>query len=169
MSQEAISWVFRHSISKGRTRAVLMWIAYHADENGEGAYPSIRTLCSFTGSYPRAIRQGVRKLEKIREIHIKLSASTTGTNIYSIPGVRKAKMLPPVELAPPRRTSIMYINNQKELWQGPETDESSKEDPVRKDYLEYVALKNEGRIPKSITWEMWEQMTEDRRKKLQAG
>ena len=120
MSQEAMSWVFRKSEAKGHARGVLMWIAYHADENGEGAFPSIRTLSRFTGSTPRQIRYCLRRLEAIWELHTEIAASPTKTNVYSLPGVRKEKAVPPGNWCPPATGAYMYKKrsgkDQSELW-----------------------------------------------------
>ena len=118
MSAEAISWVYRCSRSKGRARGVLMWIAYHADENGEGAYPSVYTLSNFTGSVPRTVCRGLRQLERMHELHTEIAGSVTGTNVYSIPGVRKEKSIHPCQPDTPRKRAYTYKEERKqqELW-----------------------------------------------------
>jgi hypothetical protein len=95
VSVEAISWFYYHSKSKGNSRSVLFCIAFHCDEYGEGAYPSIDTISRFTGMSTRSIRRHVRTLEKLGELTIEMYASETHANLYSMPGVRQESFAQP--------------------------------------------------------------------------
>ena len=62
MSNAALTWAFPIPVV-GPTKAVLIALAEHADEQG-GCWPSIARLVLFSGFKERAVRNAIRDLEK---------------------------------------------------------------------------------------------------------
>lgn len=163
MSQEAVSWVFKNSRAKGRAVAVLIAIAYYSDEKGENAYPKTSTLARFTGQHRITIWRALRILQEIGEIEILKATKTGQANTYRILKMARAKKSRrcATQQCFTETNSISKRKSQLALW--PEGG------AVKKEYKEFLALRDEHRIPKSVTWEAWRQMTKDQRKKLQAA
>ena len=85
MSLEAISWVLRHSKSKGAARLVLLSIANHADGQGLASWPSLYTVRRESGVSLRQIKRSLSQLVEISELEINRGASPKGTNVYILP------------------------------------------------------------------------------------
>lgn len=63
MSTESTQWVIEVATVPGHLFAVLACLGWKADENGEGAYPSVPTLADWTGKTDRQVRSDLRALE----------------------------------------------------------------------------------------------------------
>lgn len=63
MSVEATQWVIEQASVPGSLFAVLVCLGWKADDNGEGAYPSVPTLAAWTGKTDRQVRSDLRALE----------------------------------------------------------------------------------------------------------
>ncbi|HEV7492535.1 helix-turn-helix domain-containing protein [Baekduia sp.] len=69
MSLRAVEWVLKHAPRHGGAkRAVLVALAWHADNNGEDAFPSQETWASKAGMGERSLRRIVAALEADGEI-----------------------------------------------------------------------------------------------------
>lgn len=61
-----MSWAFAQSVvSKPTARFVLLGLANHAGPDGTAAFPSVATLCEYTGLSERAVRSNLRELEAL--------------------------------------------------------------------------------------------------------
>lgn len=83
--------VWKHSISDGRARLVLLAIADHQGEMG--AWPSIAKLAQMVNASPRSVKRDIQYLQEIKELKVELQNAPTGgqykTNRYwvTLPGV----------------------------------------------------------------------------------
>ncbi|VFR96493.1 Primosomal protein I [plant metagenome] len=69
MSVQAQSWALRQRIVTDPTaRHVLLCLANYAGPEGEGAFPSVATLCDDTGLSPRTVQSKLRDLEELEVI-----------------------------------------------------------------------------------------------------
>lgn len=69
MSVQAQSWALRQRIVTDPTaRHVLLCLANYAGPEGEGAFPSVATLCDDTGLSPRTVQVKLRDLEELQVI-----------------------------------------------------------------------------------------------------
>jgi len=72
MSWQMTERVIKYSRAKGAARNVLHAIAYHAHDDGSGAYPSIATLAREANVSRRDVFRSLRRLRDLGEITINL-------------------------------------------------------------------------------------------------
>jgi hypothetical protein len=63
---------------------VLLAIAYHAEEDGTGAYPAVATLMKMTNLSRRGVQYALRELEDAGELVTLPQRSPRGTNLFRI-------------------------------------------------------------------------------------
>jgi DNA-binding transcriptional ArsR family regulator len=115
-----MAWVLNNSPASGTGKLILLGIANHADENGENAWPSVRTLARYASVSERSAQYALRKLEDAGMIVVHRQAGGTQhtpsdrrPNLYSVvmAGVQHASPRPPsgVQPASPRgATSFVH-------------------------------------------------------------
>lgn len=85
MSIKVQSFVWENSKAKGSALLLLLAIADHAHDDGDGAYPSVETLAAKCRQSERNTQRLLRELEAMGEIVIKDQAGPRGCNVYLIP------------------------------------------------------------------------------------
>lgn len=70
MSVQAMNWVFKHSLSTGNDRIVLLAIADEANSEGENAFPSVDRLASKTRIHRATVMRSIRRLEELGELEV---------------------------------------------------------------------------------------------------
>lgn len=91
MSIEVINAVWKHSISVGRARTVLLAIADHQGEIG--AWPSLATLARMVNASERSVQRDIEYLQEIGELEVHYQQAPTKnhykSNLYFVrlPGV----------------------------------------------------------------------------------
>lgn len=84
MSVHVLSWVLKHSpVDTPGHRLVLLVLADHANDDGTGAWPSVKTIANEAKQSERNVQYALRALEG--EGHIrKAGRSPYGTTIYDV-------------------------------------------------------------------------------------
>lgn len=62
MSVQAVSWVFSLSLGSAPQKAVLLYLAERAQDDGSGAYPSVRKIMVATELSERTVRKALHDL-----------------------------------------------------------------------------------------------------------
>jgi len=93
MSVQAISWVLDCSTSKMASRHVLISIANHADKHGKNAWPSIATIAQEAKLSERHVTRCLSVLVGKKELAIEIGAGPYGTNLYSLPQMKRDDIL----------------------------------------------------------------------------
>jgi hypothetical protein len=70
VSWQATRWVWEHSISEGTARLVLLAIAWHANEDGEDAFPAQETISEKCRISVRTVRRAIDELGDIGELQV---------------------------------------------------------------------------------------------------
>jgi hypothetical protein len=70
MSWQATGWVWEHSRAEGTARLVLLAIAWHANPDGEDAWPSQATLAAKCRVSVRTVRRALDDLVAIGEVQV---------------------------------------------------------------------------------------------------
>ena len=84
MSVQVMDWVWRNSIHKGTALLVMLAIADHCHDDGDGAYPSSEILARKTRLSTRQVKRVVQQLEASGELEINERAGPKGANVYRI-------------------------------------------------------------------------------------
>ena len=100
MSIQVMDWVWRNSIHKGTALLVMLAIADHCHDDGDGAYPSIEILARKTRLSSRQVKRVVQQLEASGELEINERAGPKGANVYRIT-FRRGTDPSPEEADPP--------------------------------------------------------------------
>jgi hypothetical protein len=85
MSVQAISWVLDHSESRLGARCVLIAIANHAGPNGQGSWPSVKTIAKEAKLSEREVQYAKAELKRIGELQEQIGGGPKGANLYSLP------------------------------------------------------------------------------------
>lgn len=83
MSVKVLNWVFQHSEATDGARLVLLALADHAQDDGDGAYPSVATIAAKTRMSERGVQYALRRLEAGRHIEA-AGKSAFQTVVYRI-------------------------------------------------------------------------------------
>ena len=95
MSVYVMNWVWKHS-SHGDTGLLLMLaIADHCNEDGGGAYPSIKALAEKARVSTRTVKRQLQLLEESGELIIERNAGPKGVNLYQVTFQRGGDNLSP--------------------------------------------------------------------------
>lgn len=70
MSAASVASVFHHSHHAGTAKLVLLAIAWHEDETGGGAWPSISRLAMYAGVSERQVIRALAVLEESGELDV---------------------------------------------------------------------------------------------------
>jgi hypothetical protein len=91
MSIQAMSWVLENSGHGGSELLVMIVIANHCHSDGTGAYPSIETIAEEARMSTRGVQYVIQRLLDApdKELVIEPDAGPFGSNLYSIPGVKR--------------------------------------------------------------------------------
>ena len=84
MSVRVMGNVWSSSQAKGSALLVLLAIADHCHDDGDGAYPSINTLAKKTRLTRRNVQLLLRKLEVLGELEVNRSAGPRGVNVFRV-------------------------------------------------------------------------------------
>jgi hypothetical protein len=84
MSYACIAHVLAHSRQTGNAKLLLVAIAEYADDNGQGATPSIATLARIIGTGERNVQLLLRKLEHTGELICDQGVGPSGCNRYTV-------------------------------------------------------------------------------------
>lgn len=79
-----MSWVFKHSESRGNARLVLLAIADRANDDGTDAWPSIRTIAEKARVSERTAIRSVQALEELGELAVERSTGGHRSNSYRV-------------------------------------------------------------------------------------
>jgi hypothetical protein len=111
VSVKCTSAVWATSTAKGGALLLLHAIAYHAHDDGTGAWPSIARLMEMTKFSERNVHYLLRQLEKDGELAIQQGAGPRGTNSYAVtvPGLLAAEQSPPVEADTPPLAGVQSL------------------------------------------------------------
>jgi hypothetical protein len=85
-----MSWVIEKSRHKGSEFVVLLMIANHAHSDGTGAWPAFETLARESRITGRHVARTIKKLVASGELHAQSKAGPNGSNLYSLPGLRRS-------------------------------------------------------------------------------
>jgi hypothetical protein len=89
VSNEAQTWVIRHSQHRGAAYTVLLMIANHANPQGENSFPSVPTLAFEARVSERQVTRVLPELEASGELVIVARKSGQGNRLrFSLPHVR---------------------------------------------------------------------------------
>ena len=83
MSVHVISWVLHHSKARLGDRLVLLVLADKANDDGTGAWPSVRTIAREARMSVRAVQYSLRRLERAGAI-VSTGSSGHGTTVYTV-------------------------------------------------------------------------------------
>jgi hypothetical protein len=83
MSVHVISWVLHHSKARLGDRLVLLVLADKANDDGTGAWPSVRTIAREARMSVRAVQYSLRRLELAGAI-VSTGSSAHGTTVYAV-------------------------------------------------------------------------------------
>ena len=106
MSITAMTWVWNHSSHKQGALLVMLAIADHAHDDGDGSFPSIDTLAHKARLSRRQVQTTLARLESSGELEIAKGAGPKGTNVYKVvmqwplDVTAEVRKLHPVETAP---------------------------------------------------------------------
>ena len=64
MSNIALSWAFRCHVGNASAKAVLVYLADRADDDGTAAYPKIKTIVNVTELSERTVRNALKTLQE---------------------------------------------------------------------------------------------------------
>ena len=64
MSNIALSWAFRCHVGNASAKAVLVYLADRADDDGTAAYPKIATIVAVTELSERTVRTALKTLQE---------------------------------------------------------------------------------------------------------
>ena len=92
-----MKWVIENSTAKGTDRAVLLMIAYHANEYGAEAWPSIDTLARETNVSRRAVCYAVAALVAAGHLEMAQGGGRGHSNSYRLPMINSANGAPITE------------------------------------------------------------------------
>lgn len=70
MSAKSVASVLHHSQHQGTPKLVLLGIAWHDDETGGGAWPSIERLAVYAGVSTRQVMRAMAALEESGELDV---------------------------------------------------------------------------------------------------
>ena len=84
MSIKVMDWVWQHSTHKGSALLLLLAIADHAHDDGDGAYPSIATLAQKTRMSERQTTRLIQDLVESQELVVGYKEGPLGANIYQV-------------------------------------------------------------------------------------
>lgn len=84
MAINVMSWVWRESQSSGADLLVLLAIADQAHEDGDGAWPSVRTLAGRARVSDRTVQRCINSLVLLGELEIRKGVGRNGVNVYRI-------------------------------------------------------------------------------------
>jgi hypothetical protein len=70
MSAKSVAAVLNHSHNVGTPKLVLLGIAWHEEETGGGAYPSISRLAMYAGVSERQVIRAIAVLEESGELDV---------------------------------------------------------------------------------------------------
>lgn len=93
-----ISWVLHHSEARLGDRLVLLVLADKANDDGTGAWPSVRTIAREARMSVRAVQYSLRRLELAGAI-VATGSSGHGTTVYAV------LTAPPANSAPVQSTT----------------------------------------------------------------
>ena len=93
MSVIVSSWVWQHSTHKGGTLLLLLAIAEHAHDDGDGAYPSIETLAKKVRMSERHTTRLIQELVESGELAVRVKEGPRGANIYRVTFCNKPPVL----------------------------------------------------------------------------
>jgi biotin operon repressor len=110
MSIEALNWaerVFKTLDMPSTDRFVLVALCYRHNKKTGECYPSVETLCKYTGCSESTVRRSIKKLSKwgLVEVKMRTQKGRQTSNKYFLFGVPKVpeKVARGVSLKPPRR------------------------------------------------------------------
>lgn len=92
MSVQAMAWVIENSQAQLGDFIVLLMVANHANADGTGAWPSVKTLARESRLSERATQYCLRSLEKLGELTTVTGGGPRGTNSYSV-NMKQAQLL----------------------------------------------------------------------------
>ena len=84
MSIKVMTQVWEHSVHKGGPLLLLLAIADHAHDDGDGAYPSIQTLAHKTRLSERHTTRLLQELAGSGELVIREKEGPRGVNVYRV-------------------------------------------------------------------------------------
>lgn len=84
MSVQALSWVLDRSKSRLAARLVLLSIANHANERGDNAWPSVRTIAREAHVTDRQVQRALVTLVGLGELLIIHGAGPGGAHVYQV-------------------------------------------------------------------------------------
>ena len=64
MSNVALNWAYRCHVGNAPAKAVLIYLADRADDDGTRAYPKIDTICKVTEFSESSVRKSLRLLQE---------------------------------------------------------------------------------------------------------
>ena len=64
MSNIALSWAFKCHVGNASAKAVLVYLADRADDDGSAAYPKIETIVNVTELSERTVRSSLKLLQE---------------------------------------------------------------------------------------------------------
>ena len=169
MSVEAVEWVWKHSKSKGCARHVLVTIAICAGDTGTCDTMSLKFLREATQVTQRHLIRVIQELKNLRELDVQI-AQNQRDRIYRVNQLVSKQFVS----VTPRTNKTFYSQRQSELYKeartgrGPNLDRKEGA-AVKKEYLEFIRLRNEGKMPKPMTWNKWQKLTEPEREKIKAA
>lgn len=94
MSIECMKWVIENSPAKGTDRAVLLMVAYHANELGAETWPSIDTLARETNLSRRAVCYAITTLVAAGHLEMVQGGGRGHSNNYRVLMVNSANGAP---------------------------------------------------------------------------
>jgi hypothetical protein len=83
VSVHVISWVLHQSKARLGDRLVLLMLADKANDDGTGAWPSVRTIAREARMSVRAVQYSLRRLEAAGAI-VATGSSGHGTTVYTV-------------------------------------------------------------------------------------
>lgn len=84
MSIKVMSAVWEHSQSKGSALLLLLAIADHAHDDGDGAFPSVPHLAKKIRMEERTVQLLTKQLIKARELSVRNAEGPGRTNVYKV-------------------------------------------------------------------------------------
>lgn len=83
MSTDLLNHVYATSAQVGNQRAVLLALAWKADDDGV-SYPSTETLATMTAVTERTVQRSIRELVADGELEVNSGAGPHGTNLFRV-------------------------------------------------------------------------------------
>lgn len=84
MSIKVMTYLWEYSRQKGSALLLLLAIADHAHDDGEGAYPSVKTLAGKVRMTERNVQRLLNVLEASDELEIQRGAGPKGCNLFRV-------------------------------------------------------------------------------------